>query len=113
MEKLLHEFGFETIYPETYDIGRQIELFSQAEWIAGASGAALTNLLFCKPGCRVICFTNIKIPFSGFSTIARWAGAEMIYFNDIRARYTDTASIHQSFKVDVSRLSEYLHTEIG
>jgi len=46
--------GFEIVAPENLSVMRQMELFSQARVIAGPTGAALANLVFAPPGCRVL-----------------------------------------------------------
>lgn len=47
-------WGFEVIYPEELSLVEQIRLFSGAAVVAAESGAALANIGFCQPGCRVL-----------------------------------------------------------
>jgi len=54
VERALSESGFETVYVEGMSMADQIRLFQGAEFIVGAHGAALANLLFCDPGTRVV-----------------------------------------------------------
>ena len=54
VEALLQEFGFETHELESYSVRDQIALFAEAEIVAAAHGAGLTNILFSPPGLRVI-----------------------------------------------------------
>ena len=49
---LLQPLGFERVDPAEVDNAEQV--FSEAEAVVGAHGAALTNLLFCKPGTKVL-----------------------------------------------------------
>ncbi|MDQ0395741.1 glycosyltransferase 61 family protein [Labrys monachus] len=56
VEALLRPRGFETVQLEGTDIEDQILLFQRAEFVIGAHGAGLANLLFCEPGTRVIEF---------------------------------------------------------
>ena len=46
--------GFETVYLEGMSVVDQIVLFQNAEFIVGAHGAGLANLLYCDPGTKVI-----------------------------------------------------------
>lgn len=46
--------GFQTVYLEELAVLEQIALFNNAEFIVAAHGAGLTNLLFAKPGTKVI-----------------------------------------------------------
>ena len=50
--------GFEKVTPETLSFDEQIATFQQAEWIIGAHGAGLTNVIFSRPGCKVIEIRN-------------------------------------------------------
>jgi len=45
--------GFEKVECGKLSIMEQAEIFSSAEVVVGAHGAALTNLVFCRPGSRV------------------------------------------------------------
>jgi capsular polysaccharide biosynthesis protein len=51
---LLEQRGFVRVAPETTSIQEQIDLFAAAEVIVAPHGAALTNLVFCSPGVRVL-----------------------------------------------------------
>lgn len=50
----LQRFGFEKILLETLTVQEQITLFANAEAIIAPHGAGLANLVFCKPGTKVI-----------------------------------------------------------
>ena len=50
----LSSYGFKTVYLEGMSSVDQILLFQSAEFIIGAHGAGLANLLFCEPGTKVI-----------------------------------------------------------
>ncbi|WP_127586762.1 glycosyltransferase family 61 protein [Paenibacillus koleovorans] len=52
--RLMSEYGFKLISPEQLSMATQIEIFSSAKVIAGPHGSAFTNLIFCKPGTKVI-----------------------------------------------------------
>jgi capsular polysaccharide biosynthesis protein len=53
LEPILDRYGFEVIDAAKLDVAEQIQLFSQAEAIAGAHGAGLTNIVFAPVGCKV------------------------------------------------------------
>jgi capsular polysaccharide biosynthesis protein len=50
----LSERGFESVECEKLSVQQQADIFSSAEVVVGAHGAALTNLVFCRPGTRVV-----------------------------------------------------------
>ncbi len=56
VEDLLRAHGFEVVLPERLSLQQQIETFRSARLIVAPHGAALTNLLFCQPGTRVLEF---------------------------------------------------------
>lgn len=101
------KFGFKKVCPECLTFDEQASLFNTAEWIIGGSGAAFSNLLFCKSGCRVLCIVDsVKYGFPIFTTIAYLVGCKMIYYgND-----TDVVipnDIHSDFVVNIDK---FIHT---
>lgn len=105
---LFEKHGFIKIYPENYSIAEQITLFNRADYVAGGSGAAFTNLLFCKKTCKVICFVNYKVPLSLFSTIAEYIGFSLIYFYDSTKTIRNKSQLHDPFKINLKELNVFL-----
>lgn len=58
--EILRLYGFEMVSPEKYTFVEQIAMFNNADCIIGGSGAAFSNLLFCRAGCKVLCFRAVK-----------------------------------------------------
>lgn len=54
VERLLHAHGFETHFMEQYPLAKQARLIHDAEIVVGTHGAGLANLVFARPGTRVI-----------------------------------------------------------
>jgi len=54
LEQLLSRYGFESHSFESTDFARQVQLLDGAEAIVAVHGAALANLIFAKPGARVV-----------------------------------------------------------
>jgi capsular polysaccharide biosynthesis protein len=54
IEEMLVARGFTVIEPEHLSFAEQVEAFTNAETVVGATGAAFANLLFCKPQTRII-----------------------------------------------------------
>lgn len=104
----LEEFGFSLVEPEKLSIVNQIALFSQAEIIAGGSGAALTNLLFCSKNCTAIVFAKNRLPFSGFSTIAYAVGADLRYVTEESTKGDLLQNIHDPFVIDIVILKQIM-----
>lgn len=105
----LRKYYFEKVHPEDYSIRDQIAMFNNAKIIIGGSGAAFTNILFCKPKCKILILSNSKIPFSGFSTIANHIGIEMCYLaSDIYPR----DNIHEKFNINTEKLISIINSWI-
>jgi capsular polysaccharide biosynthesis protein len=51
---MLSERGFESVKCEKLSVQEQVNIFGSAEVVVGAHGAALTNLVFCRPGTQVV-----------------------------------------------------------
>tara|TARA_R100000027_G_scaffold61041_3_gene52145 strand:- start:9366 stop:10484 length:1119 start_codon:yes stop_codon:yes gene_type:complete len=51
---LLEDFGFVSIDPGAHSLKDQMGMFAEAEIVIGSHGAALANLLWCKPGTKVL-----------------------------------------------------------
>lgn len=47
-------FGFECVVAEDLDFQKQLQLFAQADFVVAPHGSGLTNIVFLKPGSRVI-----------------------------------------------------------
>ena len=51
---MLREHGYECVQLETLSIQQKVALLSGVKVIVAPHGAALTNLVFCSPGCTVV-----------------------------------------------------------
>lgn len=67
---LFLSYGFEVLYPEKLSFAEQVEKFSEAECIAGSTGAAFANIIFCQPGTKILCIIPKEFEFHMYSTIA-------------------------------------------
>jgi len=102
--KIFEKYNFKKIFPEDYSLIDQISLFNNAEFIAGGAGAAFTNLIFCKESCKVITFAKIKSPFSGFSTIAKYVGVDMLLFTEEYSESNKIIESNDPFIIDTKRV---------
>lgn len=107
VQRVFRKHGFEVFYPETMSIDSQIRLFNSAEFIAGVTGAAFTNLIFCRSGCKALCIQSCVIELSIFSTIAKYVGVDFQYFVSHDSNYM-TNDLHEKFTVNVEKLERVL-----
>ena len=110
---LLKEFGFQLVYPEQYSFEEQMSLFHNAECIVGGTGAAFTNLLFCKDGCKVLCISSIiegrEIPV--FNTIAVTQGVKFYYYKPDKT--ASKRSVHADYYIDIQRFRKLVQQFVG
>jgi Capsular polysaccharide biosynthesis protein len=78
---LMQQLGFAIVAPEEYSVCEQAQLFNHADCIVACSGAALTNLLYCKSSSKIVILGNYKQKVGVFNTIAALNGAECLNVN--------------------------------
>lgn len=111
IEALLLGDGFEVVEPERLDFYEQVRLFSNAEVIIGATGAAFANLVFCKPDVRIIIMIsrNEIMPYYYWQNMANATGNRVIYvFGDSGA--VASGDIHGDFSVSLADVQHVLAT---
>jgi capsular polysaccharide biosynthesis protein len=69
----LERRGFVKLDPGTLSVQEQIDCFSSADVIVAPHGAALTNLVFCRPGVRVL-----ELFASNYVHLGLWAISQSI-----------------------------------
>lgn len=109
IEKHLLKLGFVTIEPEKLGFLQQAELFHNADVIVGSSGAALANLVFCKP--TVI----IYILMSHAPNTSYWYWQNIACASGCTVRYIlgipmegNHEGIHSDFSIDIGLLERAL-----
>ena len=109
---MLQEYNFEKYAPEELSFEEQVSLFHGAEIIVGGSGAALSNVLFCQPRCKLLCFYSAKVNIPIFTTIAYSFGVKIRYFIGDEEEGSYVNNTHSDFLVNVldlrKLLSEYI-----
>ena len=57
LEKMFEKYGFISVCPEELTFLEQVQLFSETKILAGATGAAFTNVIFLPSDATIIYFT--------------------------------------------------------
>ena len=106
--KILSPLGFEIVQPENYTFEDQISLFNNAEWIIGGTGAAFTNVLFCRSNCKLLIIraTNIREQYPEFTTVSCINNCDMTYF--LACQGKNAKSDHTDCVVDINALNDYV-----
>ncbi len=115
----LSALGFAAIQPEKLSFDEQAMMFSQAEFVVSEFGAAMANLMFCRPGTKVveIIAEGQQDPWS----VHLCAMLELTYVvlfqrqseQDLIAAPRHAKDSEFSFSVDVPRLVETVKTLLG
>lgn len=101
------KYGFEVVYPEELSLGEQINLFNDSEYIIGATGAAFTNIMFCKENTKIICIIPEKYKFYGYSTISNIFNLDN-RFIDVKIVTKKEATSQESYEIDLIEYEKIL-----
>ncbi len=101
IEQMLVERGFHVIEPETLTFVEQVEIFSRASVIVGATGSAIANLLFCPPSAKIVIFIP-NFPNTSYwywHHMARAVGNSVTYVIGERDDISKPFEVHSDFRV--------------
>ena len=108
--ELFEKYDFNVIYPEKLTLWEQVSLFHHAKFIVGPSGAAWSNMVFCREGTKAISWLTDNVSgFSVFSTIAKYVGADIRF---IVAAPIDCDNIHSSYSISCIELDSLISSMI-
>ena len=101
IEKQLLDRRFSVIEPEKLKFSEQVQLFSQAEIIVGATGASFANIVFCKPSAQIVIMISKheSMPYWYWQNIVRSVGCRVNYVLGDIVRASDLG-IHGDFRVN-------------
>ncbi|MGB3512048.1 MAG: tetratricopeptide repeat protein [Microcoleaceae cyanobacterium] len=75
----LSQLGFVCIHPESMTLTEQIAIFAHAKVIIAAHGSGLTNIMFCRPGTKVIELVSPNYIRHYYWVISQHLGLEHYY----------------------------------
>lgn len=107
VENLFAAYGFEVIYPEELTFIQQVQVFCGAKQVAGVSGAAFANIVFCAPDTKVICIIPKEYNFYLYSSMAYLLEEEFVFLNAELANKGENAALSQ-FRLDLSYCERFL-----
>ncbi|WP_267423530.1 glycosyltransferase family 61 protein [Methylobacterium sp. GC_Met_2] len=104
-ERLL-PLGFEVIYPETMSFLEQVEAFHSAALVVGSSSSALSNALFCRPGCRILGLIHEERAFNfrGYASYIEVGGARILFLRGQTLHRPGVHAFHVSYTVDPAKV---------
>ena len=107
----LARLNFETIEPERLSTEEQIATFASADMIVGPAGSAMFNVVFCRPGTKVI----------DIESEPNWIYAHAGLFASCQMRYglfvgqsdpADDRPVHRRWTVNIEALMDRVSTFI-
>ena len=108
--------GFQTVFPEDLDFEAQCALFSRVQSVIAIHGAALTNLVFCQPGVRVLEIFAPGYMNLCYAPLAARVGARYAYIfgeGDTDQALLQIGNVGKSIRLDANKLrkllKEYFH----
>jgi capsular polysaccharide biosynthesis protein len=116
VEAMLVDQGFELFDPGTLSFEQQVRLFASAGTIIGGLGAAFANVIFCRPGTRVLGLCSpAAVKFPMFASLSELVGCRYMVMggeqDGYRAGEEDKPNFslfHGSYSVDLDRLRNAL-----
>jgi capsular polysaccharide biosynthesis protein len=107
--------GFTIIEPMSMSINEQIKAFRDARIVIAPSGAALANLVFTPPECKVLC---LAAAFGGaeyffFSNLMQALGHRIQFVVGPHVAGQSGHPLHRDYKIDVTVLNEAIASIIN
>ena len=105
IEEILIAHGFAVVEPEQLTFAQQVALFSNVDIVVGATGAAMANLVFCKPTTRIIilisCYRHTSYWY--WQNMACAVGNRINYVLG-KTAWSALAGIHSDYRINPSDL---------
>jgi capsular polysaccharide biosynthesis protein len=111
IRQFLEKRGFTTVAPETMSVADQARTLRRASVVVAPHGAALTNLVFCRPGVTVIEIFNPRYINGCYWMLSSWVGARYHYMLGVGEKPSESDvpfEQYGSLEVDVDSLSRLL-----
>jgi hypothetical protein len=99
VEDRLAAKGFTIVDPGSMNVEEQIAIFKGADLVVGTCGAAMTNIVFCKPGTGVVSLVPAAFPDTFFWFIATHRTLPYMEIRGDQSRYDGEASWNAGFIV--------------
>ena len=101
IEQFFKNKGFYFVEPHKLTLKDKIDLFQSAEIIVGPAGSAFTNLIFCRPGTKVLCFSNYQRLFDNYISMPlQHFGVRILYLSGFDNKKENPA--HCSYSLNLN-----------
>lgn len=109
IEKLVSSYGYRFLDPAKLSFDEQVKVFSQASHVISPLGAALSNLIFTYPSCRVLGLSPYydNANYYYFSNFMGVLGHELSYV--LGKQVTETGHpFHRDYEINIAALKAAL-----
>lgn len=105
----LSALGFTNVFMEDLSFLDQIRTCHRADLIVGPTGAAWTNLIFCRPETRALCWMAEELgDFSAYSSIAGVVGVDLRFLT-YKAGVRSTGELYcKDYNIDLKMIEKGL-----
>jgi capsular polysaccharide biosynthesis protein len=105
----LSEFGFTKIFMEDLSFLEQVRTVHHADSVVGPTGAAWTNLIFCKSGAKALCWMADEFgDFSAYSSIAGIVGVDLRYLTYKASVHSTGELYYKDYYIDIGMIEKGL-----
>ncbi|HJS86867.1 MAG TPA: glycosyltransferase family 61 protein [Acetobacteraceae bacterium] len=98
----LSAIGYQEVEPGGMSLEQQISAFRGAEHVVGVAGAAMTNIVFCKPGTKVTLLVPAAFPDTFFWFIATHRNLDYTEIRGAQHSYDGLESWKAGFSIQES-----------
>lgn len=103
--------GFEVVHAERHTVMEQRRLFREAAVVIGPHGSAMTNLIFCQPGTKLLEFVAPRYADPVFWVLANHVGVEhwmLIGEGEVPPDEVDPLARQEDITLDLGKLDRTL-----
>lgn len=97
--------NFEIIDPRDLNLDDKIKLFSEASHVAGPSGSGHYNVLFCRPGTKVLALSYLSNPDTILASLCKILQLES---NMLFGVIDESQGVHKEFTVPLQIIDDFL-----
>lgn len=108
LEEFVARQGWTVVEPERLSFDEQVRIFHGAKMVVGATGAAMVNMLFCRPGTRVAVMmsNHPATPYCYWHNMAAPRGVRVEYIIG-EAEEGAPNGVHSNFSVSIVEIDRF------
>lgn len=112
IELIFEKKGFEIIEPQKLTMDEQVCIFHSADVIAGSTGAAFSNIIFCRPKTKLIVLQHntLKKRCGGFATMGCMLDMIPFVYNEFDLNESNELKFNDTrgWTVNENRLNKFI-----